>query len=202
MRTLIAVLVLALAPLTFADDRNDCTQSSDHDVVTAACGRIIADAASTAEVKAVAHANIGNAFRRKQAWDEAIREYTAAIEFNPKLGALYFNRGVSQYGKGDTKAAIADFTEAIRLDPSDPQPLVNRAILQFEGDAYAPALADMDAAIRLAPKMAMLYTYRGKIHLAAGNADKAIADFRHVLALDPANAGAKALLADLGVEVK
>jgi predicted TPR repeat methyltransferase len=74
--------------------------------------------------------------------------------------------------------------------------------MQFEDDAFAPALADMDTAIRLAPKMTMLYTYRGKIHLAAGNADKAIADFKQVLKMDPANADAKALLADLGVETK
>lgn len=197
MRTLIAVLALAVSSLALADDRTDCTQSQDHDVVTAACGRILADAASTAEVKAVAHANIGNSHRRQKAWEAAIGEYTAAIELNPKLSALYFNRGVAKYGNGDAKAAIADFTEAIRLDPKDPEPLVNRAIMHFEGDAYAPALADMDAAIRLAPKMTMLYVYRGKIHLSAGNADKAIADFKQVLKLDPSNENAKAMLADL-----
>lgn len=197
MRTLIAVLLLALAPLALADDRNDCATSTDFDVVTSACGRLIADAASTPEVKAIAHANIGTAHRRKQAWDEAIAEYTTAIELNPKFATLYFNRGVAKYGKGDAKAAIADFSEAIRLDPQNPEPLVNRAIMQFEGDAYAPALADMDAAIRLAPKMTMLYVYRGKIHLAAGNADKAIADFKQVLKLDPSNENAKAMLADL-----
>jgi tetratricopeptide (TPR) repeat protein len=204
MRTSIAALALALSAVTivYADDRTDCTQSQDHAVVAAACGRILAEASSTAEIKAVAHANIGNSLRRQQAWDAAIGEYTAAIELNPTLAALYFNRGVAKYGGGNAKAAIADFSEAIRLDPKDPEPLVNRAIMQFEDGAYAPALADMDAAIRLAPKMTMLYTYRGKIHLAAGNADKAIADFRQVLKLDPADAGAKALLADLGAEVK
>lgn len=204
MRTSIAAFALALSAviLARADDRTDCTQSEDHAVVTAACGRILADASSTAEVKAVAHANIGNSHRRQRTWEAAIGEYTAAIELNPKLAALYFNRGVAKYGGGDAKAAIADFSEAIRLDPTDPQPFVNRAIMQFEADAFAPALADMDAALRLAPKMTMLYTYRGKIHLAAGNADKAIADFRQVLKLDPTDAGAKALLADLGDEVK
>lgn len=202
MRTHIAAFLLALLalPSAYADDRTDCTESQDHAVVSAACGRLIADASSTAEVKAVAHANIGNSHRRQQEWDAAIGEYTQAIELNPKLAALYFNRGVAKYGKGDPKAAIADFGEAIRLDPKDPQGYVNRAIMQFEGEVYAPAIADMDAAIRLAPKMTMLYTYRGKIHLAAGNADKAIADFKQVLKMDPANADAKALLADLGVE--
>ncbi|HEX6094726.1 MAG TPA: tetratricopeptide repeat protein [Thermoanaerobaculia bacterium] len=202
MRTYVLALALSVSTLALADDRTDCTQSEDHAVVAAACGRLIADQASTAEVKAVAHANIGNSHRRQQEWDSAIGEYTKAIELNPKLAALYFNRGVARYGKGDAKSAIADFGEAIRLDPKDPQAYVNRAIMQFEGDAHAPALADMDAAIKLAPKMAMLYTYRGKIHLAAGNADKAIADFQQVLKLEPANADAKALLADLGVEVK
>lgn len=204
MRTHIAALALALTVVVSAtaDDRTDCTQSQDHAVVSAACGRLIADGSSTAEIKAVAHANIGNSHRRQQEWDAAIGEYTKAIELNPKFAALYFNRGVSQYGKGDPKAAIADFSEAIRLDPKDPQAYVNRAIMQFEDDVFAPALADMDAAIKLAPKMTMLYTYRGKIHLAAGNADKAIADFKQVLKMDPANADARALLADLGVETK
>ncbi|HET8774727.1 MAG TPA: tetratricopeptide repeat protein [Thermoanaerobaculia bacterium] len=204
MRTHIAALALALTLCTaaLADDRTDCTQSEDHAVVSAACGRLIASESSTSEVKAVAHANIGNSLRRQRDFAAAIGEYSEAIKLNPQLAVLYFNRGVSQYANGDPKAAIADFSEAIRLDPKDPQAYVNRAIMQFEGDAFAPALADMDAAIKLAPKMTMLYTYRGKIHLAAGNAGKAIADFKQVLKLEPANADAKALLADLGVETK
>lgn len=204
MRTSIAVLALALSAATalHADDRTDCTKSEDPAVVAAACGRLIADASSTAEVKAVAHASIGYSHRRQKQWAEAIAEYTAAIELNPKLSALYFNRGVVRYAGGDPKAAIVDFSEAIRLDPKDPQPLVNRAIMQFEGGVYPPAIADMDAAIRLAPQMTMLYMYRGKIHIAAGNVDKAVADFRQVLKAEPDNRTAKALLADLGAEEK
>ena len=46
MRTSIAALALALSAVTVvhADDRTDCTQSEDHAVVAAACGRILADA--------------------------------------------------------------------------------------------------------------------------------------------------------------
>src|SRR5688572_8342753 len=98
MRTSLLAIALTLSTLAFADDKTACTESEDHDVVTAACGRLLAAESSSAEVKAVAHANIGNAYRRQQNFAAAIVEYSKAIELNPTLSALYFNRGVSQYG--------------------------------------------------------------------------------------------------------
>ncbi|HEX7833488.1 MAG TPA: tetratricopeptide repeat protein [Thermoanaerobaculia bacterium] len=203
-RLLAAIATIALTTISplYADDRSDCTGSQNHDVVMAACGRLIASETETAEIKAVAYANKALAFQRQGNFDAAIAELDQAITLNPKLSALYFNRGVMHYRKEDAKKAVADFTEAIRLDPTDLQPLVNRAIVAFDGDDYAHALADMDAAIKLSPKTPMLFTYRAKIQLGAGNAERAIADFKQVLKLDPANEEAKAMLKDLGAEQK
>jgi tetratricopeptide (TPR) repeat protein len=191
--------VLFIVPL-FGDDKSTCVGSEDHATVLAACGRLIASESESAHVKAVAYANIGNAHRRLNDFAAAETAYSEGIKFEPTMSALFFNRGVVRYAKGDPKTAIEDFTEAIRLDPKDIQPIINRAILRFEADEFAPALADMDAAIKLSPQTALLFTYRGKIHLAAGNADRAIADFRQVLKLDPANAEAKAMLQDLDAQ--
>lgn len=194
----VALAVLAAGGLR-ADDKTTCVGGGEHETVVAACGRLIADQKVSTEDKVVAYANIGLAHRRRNEFAKAAEQFTKAIELNPKMSALYFNRGVMRYALDDMDAAVADFSEAIRLDPKDLQPYVNRAIVQFEGNHYAPAIADMDAAIKLAPSTAMLFTYRGKIHLAAGNAEKAAADFKQVLKLDPANAEAKAMLSDLGL---
>jgi tetratricopeptide (TPR) repeat protein len=203
-KRLFAVAVLALTAISslHADDKTDCAESTDYDVVMAACGRIIANEATKAEVKAVAHAHRATAFQNEGDFDAAIVELDAAITLNPEVSALYFNRGVMHYRKQDATRAVADFTEAMRLDPANLQPLVNRAIVAFESEDYEHALADMDAAIELSPKTPMLFTYRAKIQLGAGNAERAIADFKQVLKLDPANEEAKAMLEDLGVEQK
>jgi tetratricopeptide (TPR) repeat protein len=136
------------------------------------------------------------------ACDRLITQYTAAIEKSASPAELFYKRGVVNFMKRDVQAAIADFGEAIRLEPQDPNAFVNRAVAYFELDDNAHAIADMDAAIKLAPKAATLYQYRGKMHLDSGNADRAIADFQQLLKLDPSNEDVKALLRDLGVEVK
>ena len=136
------------------------------------------------------------------ACERVITDTTRAIEGNPKNAELFSRRGLAHFAKRDMKSAVADYGEAVRLSPGDLSPLVNRAVALFELDENAAAIKDMDAAIKLAPKLAQLYFYRGKMQLDSGNADRAVADFRQVLKLDPANAEAKALLADLGVEVK
>lgn len=202
MRTRLIATIAAVVfvfPM-FADDKSDCVGGKDQATVLAACGRIIASEQESAEVKAVAHAAVGYAYRVARDFAAAETAYSEAIKLNPSMSVFYFNRGVVRYAKGDSQPAIDDFTQAIKLDPKSIDPFVNRAILQFEANDYAPALADMDAAIKLSPKMPLLFTYRAKIQLAAGNADRAIADFKQVLKLEPANEEAKAMLKDLGVE--
>ncbi|HEX2833965.1 MAG TPA: tetratricopeptide repeat protein [Thermoanaerobaculia bacterium] len=202
MRTrLIAAIAASLFVFPIlADDKTTCVDGKEPAAIFEACGRLIASESESAHVKAVAYASIGLAHRRAKDFKAAETAYSSAIDLEPTMSALFFNRGVVRYAQGDPKSAIDDFTRAIQLDPSDPQPLINRAIMYFEGDDYAPALADMDAAIKLSPKTAMLFTYRAKIHLAAGNADRAIADFKQVLKLEPANDEAKAMLKDLSGE--
>src|SRR5262249_14456748 len=43
----------------------------------------------------------GNSFYVKGNLDEAIADYNAAIAFDPKFAQAYYNRGLSQYAKGD-----------------------------------------------------------------------------------------------------
>ena len=49
--------------------------------------------------------------------DQAITEYTKAIELSPKLAEAYNNCGVAKAGKGDYTGAIADYTLALQINP-------------------------------------------------------------------------------------
>jgi tetratricopeptide (TPR) repeat protein len=49
-------------------------------------------------------------FNAKQ-YDQAIADYTKAIELNPKYGAAYHNRGAAYEEKGQYAQAAADYTK-------------------------------------------------------------------------------------------
>ncbi|MCX6177791.1 MAG: tetratricopeptide repeat protein [Chlorobiales bacterium] len=77
---------------------------------------------------------------------EAIREFTKAIQHNPKLAPddlskAYFNRGVAENAIGKTDAAQSDFKKAIEVDPTplDAQAYKNRGLAKS-------ALGDTDGA--------------------------------------------------------
>ena len=53
----------------------------------------------------------------KSEYDSAIRDYTKAIELDPKFVDAYNNRGLSYDNKKEYDSAIRDYTKAIELDP-------------------------------------------------------------------------------------
>ena len=68
-------------------------------------------------------------WRDKGEYDNAIADYNAAIQLDPKDAVAYSNRGVAWGIKKEYDKAIADFSEAIRLDPKDVGAYNNRAWL-------------------------------------------------------------------------
>ena len=55
------------------------------------------------------------AYGEKGDHDQAITNYTAAIELNPKVGYAFYTRGYSYLRKGDKANAKADFAQAKKL---------------------------------------------------------------------------------------
>ena len=60
----------------------------------------------------------GNAHRLKNGLNNAIADFTRAIELDPKHADAYFNRGIT-YRESELAKAIEDLTEAIKLKPDD-----------------------------------------------------------------------------------
>jgi tetratricopeptide (TPR) repeat protein len=59
--------------------------------------------------------NNGNAYGRKGLYDEAIKDYTKAIQVNPKYAEAYYNRGIAYYKKGLTNLSISNWKKAVDL---------------------------------------------------------------------------------------
>jgi len=72
------------------------------------------------------HSFKGAFYANKDQYDKAIREYTKAIEINPKFADAYNNRGNAYGEKGQYDQAIRDYTKAIEVNPKYAEAYDNR----------------------------------------------------------------------------
>jgi len=128
--------------------------------------------------KALSFAKRGYDYEQKKDYNKAIKEYTKAIELNPKSAIYYNNRGVSYDDLGKYTTAIADYTKAIELNPKYADAYSNRGVSYHELGKYTTAIADYTKAIELNPKHADAYSNRGVSYRKLNQHDKAVADFK------------------------
>ncbi|MCI0343385.1 MAG: tetratricopeptide repeat-containing serine/threonine-protein kinase [Planctomycetales bacterium] len=122
--------------------------------------------------------------------EEAIREFTAALETGPPLAHTFFERGHARYLQEDLPGAIADFERALDLDPQYAAAFNGRgAARQAQGD-LAGALADYDRALELDPRDATAWSNRGAARQERGDLAGATSDYGRALELDPRDAAA------------
>ena len=93
---------------------------------------------------------------------DAIEDYTASIELDPKFLNAYFNRGIgysliSDFEEYYQEKAIIDYTKVIELDPKDIDAYMYRAIEKSKYRAFESALDDCDYSIKLDPRNAKAY---------------------------------------------
>jgi lipoprotein NlpI len=59
----------------------------------------------------------GNSAYEKRQYDEAIKDYSACIEKDPKLAIAYQQRGTCEFMKSRFKESVADFDRYLKLEP-------------------------------------------------------------------------------------
>jgi tetratricopeptide (TPR) repeat protein len=106
------------------------------------------------------HLALGSVHHRSDRIDDAIGEYSKAIELDGKLANAYANRGELLIAKGQLEKAYADLSKARDLDPNcqDPSTIRARAILntaldmhkQRKASGAKPGAAAAKAAAKLA----------------------------------------------------
>ncbi len=122
---------------------------------------------------------------QKGHYDDAIKDFSEAIQLNPKDADIYYNRGVAKDNLGDYNAAVADYDQAIKLNPEYAHAYCNRGNARDNLGEYAAAVADFSEAIRLNPKDATAYNNRGNAKVRLGDYNAAVADFSKAIKLNP-----------------
>jgi Flp pilus assembly protein TadD len=136
----------------------------------------------------VDHLSNGVNLDKQHRYDEAISEYTKAIELNPKSEAAYLNRGKDYMGKLQFDMAIDDFSKAIEINPNDEASYLKRGIAYinkgFRDTAmYSLAIADLTRAIELNPNDADAYHNRGYAYSLNHQYSLAVADLNKAIQL-------------------
>ena len=109
-------------------------------------------------------------------YDQAISEYTKAIEINPNYEQAYGNRGGSYANHGNLPKAISDYTKAIELNPKDVMNYYNRGTVYKDQGDLAQAASDFTKAIEIDPNYFEAYNNRVIVYRRLKEYDKAWAD--------------------------
>jgi tetratricopeptide (TPR) repeat protein len=99
-----------------------------------------------------AYESRGHIYRNLGDYENAIRDYDAALRLNPSNAFVIKNRAFANFQKGEYAAAITDYNRALRLNPKDAGAWNDRGHNYYQLKQYSRALADYDAALRLEPE--------------------------------------------------
>ena len=137
-----------------------------------------------------AYYNLGLAYWTKGQKDLSVKNYSLAIEVNPKYDDAYYARGTCYYYLNQPEKALADYTKAIEVNNKYDKAYTGRGILNANLKRYDEAIADYSKAIELNPIDASLYNNRAMIYGTLLQWNKSIEDLSKVIELEPQNSDA------------
>lgn len=129
----------------------------------------------------------GNRKSQAEMYEEAIEDFSAAIELDPEEAWAYFFRGDAYEMLEMYEIAIKDYSQAIKIDPHGTF-FAGRGDLYRKIEKYEEAIKDFTVAISILEKEQEntelknnLRIERGKTYFFNGQYDEAISDFDKVI---------------------
>lgn len=141
----------------------------------------------------IAHAQNGRgvALLEMQRYAEAVKALETAVLVDPQMAGAYFNLGVCWEGLGHAENALHCYNKAIELEPHDAEFYFRRGGVWFGLEQFEKTIEDTSKAINMHDASAALtgpYIARGLALYRLERYEEAIADFTHVLQVDPRGA--------------
>ena len=160
---------------------------ADPDAGIPACTRLLEHPSAETKVPAVYNQRGVAKVRGGYNLDDAIADFTSALNKNPKFVDAWKNRGLARKMQDNYKGAFDDFNQAIRLNGRSPDLYNLRGSALLDKQAFNSAIADFGKAIALDSNYTKAYVNRGLALLYTRQLDRAIADFNVVVHLAPSD---------------
>ena len=97
--------------------------------------------------------NLGNAYMKKEMYEEAIEQYLTAVEIEPANPALHYNLGVAYSNMELHEEAIESYLQTIELEPENGAAYNGAAISYYMLKKYDMARKYVDSAKKLGFKV-------------------------------------------------
>jgi tetratricopeptide (TPR) repeat protein len=112
--------------------------------------------------------------------DDAVADFTRALELQPGLAAGHLGLGLAHAARSQLDSALTEYTAAIAADPDRAAAYSMRGDTFLELERWTDAIADYDRLLELAPSP-LARCSRGLAHKARGDHELAIGDFTQVV---------------------
>jgi tetratricopeptide (TPR) repeat protein len=109
-------------------------------------------------------------------YDQAILDFSKAIEINPRLAHAYNNRGAAYLYKAQYDQAILDLSKAIEINPRLARAYSNRGWAYIKKWQYDQAISDFNKTIEIDPGFIEAYYYRAIVYFLVEEYDKSLLD--------------------------
>jgi len=117
---------------------------------------------------------MGDAYRKKGLFDEAIQEYSRAIALDPGFAAAYYGMGLTYLGKRDAGHAYEYFSKALEIDPDHVLALSDMAdLLLIRKENPEEALRYAERAVAKSPPFYQPYLSMGNVLIVLGREQEA-----------------------------
>lgn len=154
------------------------------------CQRALNSGKLNDQAAAQVRANLGVGFFELGQYNDAIAEYSRAIEAEPSMIGAYLNRARAYERVSRLREAAADYAKALELDPQAADAHLGRgAMLLAHGDP-GRSVDDFSRAIQMQPSWVAPYFNRGMAYLQLGYWNEAAEDFSSVIGRSPQDAAA------------
>ena len=137
--------------------------------------------------KARAYVHRGIAYLYKGDFDQAITDFTKALELKDNYAEAYCERGIAYSVKDDLDRAIADFTKALELKVNYAEAYHNRGVAYSLKDDLDQAITDFTEALEIDHDDAETHRGCGLAWSRKGDHERAIAYFNESIRLRPEN---------------
>jgi tetratricopeptide (TPR) repeat protein len=132
-----------------------------------------------------AHYMLGKAFYEDGNFPDALAQYVAARQLNPRFAEAYINMGIIQAKQGNQAEALQNFTTALSLKPGSPTVHYNIAVALQAQRRLEEAIPHYREALRLDPDNVGAHYNLAVAFMDLGRWDEAIRHFTEAVRLKP-----------------
>jgi len=139
--------------------------------------------------------NLGNSLFEEGSYAAAARQYETALQNDAEHATARRNLALTYARLGREKEAVSQYTRFLHSHPNASEVRIEMGMLLCRMQDWDEAARAFERAIAIAPENADAYYGMAIVRAARGDAAAAIGFARRALELDPAHAGARAVLA-------